>query len=71
MMARTGRIAALCYEDLRINVSIFDAAGRKFDNYSSLDITWQNSDESLGDLQIEKGTLYGEQKANRFYQTPT
>ena len=68
MMAKTGRIAALCYEDLRINVSIFDAAGRKFDNYSSLDITWQNSDETLGDLQIEKGTLYGEQKMNRFYR---
>ena len=68
MMAKSGRIAALCYDDLRINVSVFDAAGRKFDNYSSLDITWDNSDGTLGELQVEKGTLYLEKTGKTFYR---
>lgn len=39
LMARTStRVAALASDDLKIVVSVFDSAGRKFDNISTFDI---------------------------------
>ena len=60
LIAKSGKISVLCYEDLIINVAVFDNVGRKLDNYSSLDISWDNSDEILGALQQEKGVIYPE-----------
>lgn len=57
LMAKTGRVAALCYEDLRINVTVFDSLGRKFDNFTTLEISWEHSDETLGELQVNLGTV--------------
>lgn len=57
LLADTGRIAALCYEDLKVNLAVYDSLGRKLDNYSSLDISWQNSDEALTEIQQEIGKL--------------
>ena len=59
-MAKTGRVPVLCFEDLRINVSVFDSAGRKFDNFSTLDISWDNSDSELGNLELDKGVVLPE-----------
>ena len=68
LMAKNGRVAALCYEDLLINVSVFDSNGQKFDNYSSLDISWSNSNEDLAELKQEKGVLYSEEPNKSFYK---
>lgn len=50
LTARTGRVAALSYEDLKIRVTVLDAKGNKFLNISSLDMDWQLSDNSFGQL---------------------
>ncbi len=68
LIARTGRISALCYEDLKINVSVFDSMGRKMDNYSSSDISWSNSDEAISELKQEKGVIFDENASNLFYK---
>ena len=55
LVANTGRIAALCYKNLKIDLAVFDSLGRKLDNYSSVDISWQNSDDTLSEIQQEIG----------------
>ena len=57
MIAKTNRVASLCDQDLRIEVSVLDSAGRKFDNFSTVDISWDNSDLTLGELELEKGMV--------------
>ena len=68
LLAKTGRIAALCYEDLKINLAVFDSLGRKLDNYSSADISWQNSDTSLTEIQQEIGVIFPDPKPEAFYK---
>lgn len=68
MLAKTGRVSALCYEDLRINVSVFDEHDYKFDNYSSLDISWAISDDTFGQLQQESGVIYSNSDKVAFYK---
>ena len=60
MIAKTGRISVLCFEDLKINVSVFDSVGRRFDNFSTLDISWDNSDLEMGELEQDKGMVLPE-----------
>ena len=57
MIAKTNRVASLCDQDLRIEVSVLDSAGRKFDNFSTVDISWDNSDLTLGELELDKGMV--------------
>lgn len=57
LMARTGRVAALCYEDLSVDVTVYDSARRKFDNISTLDINWEVSNTNLATLRNKKGVL--------------
>ena len=68
LLAKTGRIAALCYEDLKINLAVFDSLGRKLDNYSSADISWQNSDTTLTEIQQEVGVIFPDPKPEAFYK---
>ena len=68
LLAKTGRIAALCYEDLKINLAVFDSLGRKLDNYSSADISWQNSDTTLTEIQQEIGVIFPDPKPEAFYK---
>ncbi|KAL5006223.1 hypothetical protein ScPMuIL_015029 [Solemya velum] len=54
-----------CHKDLDIQVIVTDVSGRKFDNFSSLEIDWSVSDESLSStptassLSTEITSAYG------------
>ena len=60
LRARTGRIAALAYEDVSLTVSVLDSNGRTFDNISSLDIQWSTSDAEIATPALESGVTYEE-----------
>ncbi len=62
LLAKTGRVSVLCYEELPINVTVFDSEGRKFDNFSNLDISWTISDDGLGTLAKDKGVILPSQE---------
>jgi len=48
LMAKTvSRVSALAYENLPILVSVYDASGQKFDNFSTFDIMWSSSSSEL------------------------
>ena len=65
LMAKSGRIAAQCYEDLPVRVLVYDIAGKKFDNISTLDLSWEISDKELGTLSSHKGVIFPEAHENR------
>ena len=50
LMAKSGRIAAQCYRDLPVKVSVFDKSGRRFDNISTLNMGWQVSNDKIGSI---------------------
>ena len=65
LIAKSGRIAVQCYEDLPVRVLVFDKEGRRFDNISTLNIGWKVSDDALGTLSSEKGVIFaGENEKN-------
>lgn len=47
-MAKTmSRVPALSYENFPVLVSVYDASGQKFDNFSTFDIAWSVSSSEL------------------------
>ena len=65
LIAKSGRIAVQCYEDLPVRIFAFDKEGRRFDNISTLNIGWKVSDDELGTLSSDKGVIFaGENEKN-------
>jgi len=62
LTAKTGRVAALAYKNLEIVVNVYDEKGRKFDNISSLPLSWQVSNKDHGSLKLNKGVEYPKAK---------
>ena len=60
LMAKSGRIAAQCYRDLPVKVSVFDKSGRRFDNISTLNMGWQVSNDKIGSMSSSKGVRFPE-----------